>query len=110
MEAADVPTHPVLVALHTTSSASDQLRAAVSVEVLDFVSSGHALSPGPLAEFGDGILRLKGQGGQLAGYVDNEVVPGLLSSLLPALSLAGWNTSSLLLAAGELRYSWGSGS
>lgn len=102
------PSHRrVLVALHTTSSAADQLRAAISVELLDYISRGHPLSASAvLAEYSDDIQRLKGAGDGLAGYVDGEVCPSLLPSLLPALSQAGWHTARPLLAAQEWRYSW----
>lgn len=42
----------------------------------------------------------------LTGYVDSEVCGSLLSSLIPALSQAGWCTSHHLLGAMEWRYTW----
>lgn len=99
----------VLVALHTDSSAADQLQAAISVELLDHISRGHPLSSAVLGEYSDTIQRLKREGDDCAGlaaYVDSKVCPSLLPSLLPSLSQSGWHTSHHLLAANEWRYSW----
>ena len=41
--------HSVLVALHRDSSAADQLRAAISVELLDYICQGSSVSPWSLS-------------------------------------------------------------
>jgi hypothetical protein len=99
----------VLVALNVTSSTVDQLQAALSIEVLDYILSGHSASSSPvLAQFSQdiGSLLRGGKGDELPTYVDDSVCSGLFPSILPALSLAGWDTSHLLLATSEPRYSW----
>ena len=142
----------VLVALHVTSSPADQLRAAVAIEILDYIISGHTLSVShtplsppsanlvlqssePLAQLTEDIHRVRGhllfitygvpnqpclvhlslsllvcvcvgQGDELTGLVSDRLCPSLLPSLLPALTEAGWNSTHVLLAANEWRYSW----
>ncbi|CAI7992683.1 RUS family member 1 [Geodia barretti] len=99
----------VLVALNVASSTVDQLQAALSIEVLDYILSGHSSSSSPvLAQFSQDITSLLrgGKGDELPTHVDDKVCSCLFPSLLPALSLAGWDTSHLLLATSEPRYSW----
>ena len=112
---------PVRVALHRECGASTQLKAAIAVEVLDYlVQNGWTPRSPPLLPYHQTLLQLRDSNrgsplskapslsGDIPGLLPlaQQVAENLYRDLTRQLSEAGWITSHLFLSVGEWRYSW----
>lgn len=105
----------VRVALHRECGTSTQLKAAIAVEVLDYlVQNGWTPRSPPLLPHHQALNRgspsskAPSLSGDIPGLLPlaQQVVENLYPDLTQQLSEAGWITSHLFLSVGEWRYSW----